>query len=95
MVPGAQLKLLPLLLQVAFKQLQQLSLKELLWSQANLTQTHLASLFGQTEEQTQPKSVTWFILQVLLNCKVVFVRTGEMEATEGRGIFKKSKSPFT
>lgn len=50
---------------------------------------HLASLFDQIEEETQPKSVTQFILQVLLNCKVVFVRTGEMEATEGRGIFKK------
>lgn len=90
-VPGALLKLLPLLLQVTSKQ----PLKELLWSQANLTRTHLAFLFDQTEEETHPKSVTPLILQILLNCKVAFVRTGEMEVKEGRGIFKKSKIPFT
>lgn len=55
---------------------------------------HLASLFDQIEEETQPKSVTQFILQVLLNCKVVFVRTGEMDATEGRGTFKKEQKFF-
>lgn len=95
MVPGAQLKLLPLLLQVTSKHLQQLPLKEVLWSWANLTQICLASLFDQSEEATYPRSVTLFILQELLNCKVTFVRTGEMEATEGRGIFKKYKIPFT
>lgn len=75
MVPGAQLNWLLILLQVGSKKLQQLPLKELLWSQLNLTHNHLSSFFDQTEEETQPKSIMQFILQVLLKCKVVFVKT--------------------
>lgn len=75
MVPGVQLKWLLILLQVGFKKLWQLPLKELLWSQLNLTLNHLSPLFDQTEEETQSRSVMQFILQVLLKCEVVFVRT--------------------